>query len=70
MPEPCWLLSVAMRTLLMVLHCFAPPVAAADIEWANPKAMFALSVESVFPATGQAFRVWQACWREPETFLG
>jgi hypothetical protein len=24
-------------------------------------AMFALSVESVFPATGKAFRVWQAC---------
>lgn len=54
MPEPCWLLSVAMRTLLMVLHCFAPPVAAADIEWANPKAMFALSVESVFAPTGKA----------------
>ena len=33
-------------------------------------ALFASSVESVFPATGQAFRVWQACWREPETFLG
>jgi len=33
------------------------------------KAMFALSVESVFPAKGQVFQVWQACWREPETFL-
>jgi len=33
-------------------------------------AMFALSVESVFPVAGQVFQVRQACRREPETFLG
>jgi len=35
MPGQRWL-SVAIRTLFMVLLCFAPPASAADIEWTSP----------------------------------
>lgn len=36
MSGQCWLLSVAIRTLVMVLPCFALPASAADIEWTRP----------------------------------